>query len=90
MGIQTFLIEFKYPIEPSGQWMSFSARVRESPLAGMWEIYSISSDGHTKPPYEKLLLKKDLNNWIDVDSNEETLFAALVGRAIDNVVNKGK
>lgn len=90
MANPVFLIEFKYPIEPSGQWASFSARVRETPISGIWEIYFIKSEGSAKLPYDKIILKKVLNSWIDVDSNQETLFAALVGRALDNAVNKGK
>lgn len=90
MGRQVFLIEFKFPIGSTGEWVPFSAKARESSLTGIWEIYSIHSDSLDKSPFGKILLKKLLNTWIDLESNQETLLTALVGRAIDKSQNTAK
>jgi hypothetical protein len=90
MGRQVFLIEFKFPMGSTGEWIAFSAKARESSLTGIWEIYSIHSDSLDKSPFGKILLKKEINTWIDPDSNQETLLAALVGRAIDKSQNTAK
>ena len=75
---------------PTGEWVPFSAKARESALTGVWEIYSIHSDSLDKSPFGKILLKKQTNTWIDLDSNQETLLTALVGRAIEKSQNTAK
>lgn len=90
MAKEVFHIEFKFPIEPAGEWTSFSAKARESFLPDTWEIYSVLSDNGTKAPFQTLFLKKEFNSWKDRDSNQETLLAALIGRAIDNAKNRGR
>ena len=88
MAKEVFHIEFKFPIEPGGEWVSFSAKARESFLPDTWEIYSVLSDSGTKAPFQTLFIRKELTHWKDRDLNQETLLAALIGRAIDNATNR--
>ena len=73
-----------------GEWIAFSAKARESSLIGTWEVYDIRSDSLDRSPFDKILVKKQINAWIDLDSNQETLLTALVGRAIDKIQNPAK
>ena len=89
MAKEVFEIEFKFPVGPEGEWASFSAKARE-PLTDKWEIYSILSHSHAIVPFQTLFLTREMKTWKDRDSKEETLLAALVGRAIDNAKNRMK
>jgi hypothetical protein len=88
MDKHVFSIEFRFPAKPSGDWVSFFAKVREATLTGIWEVYSFSSDDQTKLPVDKVFLKKQMGTWIEVDNNKETLLSALIGRAIDKRTQK--
>ena len=83
MDKQAFSIEFRFPVEPAGNWVTFSAKVRESSLTDIWEVHSFKSDGQDKLPVKKVFLQKQTNTWVEIDSNKETLLSALIGRAID-------
>ena len=83
MNKQVLAIEFRFPAEPEGNWVTFSAKARESALTGIWEVYSFSSGSRTQLPVKKVFLKKQTNTWVEIDSNRETLLSALIGRAID-------
>jgi len=88
MANEVFHIEFKFPVAPAGEWILFSAKARESAVADTWDIYSILPDGKGKAPWQTLVLKKEAASWKDQDSNQETLLAALIGRAIDSAKSR--
>ncbi len=90
MDKQAFSIEFRFPAEPGGNWVTFSAKARESSLTDVWEIFSFKSDGDARLPVKKVFLKKQSNTWVEIDSNKETLLSALIGRAIDKNKRMGK
>jgi len=83
MDKQMFSIEFRFPAEPAGSWVSFSAKARESSLTGIWEVFSFRSDGQAALPVKKVFLRKQTTTWVEIESNKETLLSALIGRAID-------
>ena len=80
-------IEFKFPVGPGGEWASFSARARE-PLTDIWEVYSVRSYSQAIAPFQTMYLIKELNTWKDRDLKQETLLAALVGRAIEKAKSR--
>jgi hypothetical protein len=87
MANEVLNIDFKFPTDPTGEWGSFGAKAREL-FAGTWEIYSVLSYGQAEPPFQTLFLIKEMTYWKDRDLNQETLLAALIGRAIDSAKNR--
>jgi len=89
MAQEVFEIEFRFPVDPEGEWVSFSAKAREL-LTDTWEIYSVLSRSQAIAPFQTMFLIKEPKCWKDRELNQETLLAALVGRAIDNAKNRWK
>jgi hypothetical protein len=87
MANEVFNIEFKFPTGHASEWGMFAAKARQS-ATDAWEIYSVLSYSQAAVPFQNMILIKEMNEWRDSESNQETLLAALVGRAIDKATKR--